>query len=164
VHFHIEQHFSGSVDAVESALCSPELLARFASLPKVGGAELLDQQRDGDTIHQRVRYRFTGELSSAVTALVDPDKLSWVEDSVIDRTTHVTTWSIIPDHYATRLTCSGTFRLAGKSDELTVRTTEADIRVHFPLVGSKVEKAIISGLEEHAAGEEAMLDSYLAGA
>ena len=163
MHFRIEQRFPGSLDDVEAAFCSPELLSRMSELPKVGGAELLSQRTDGDTVFQQIRYRFTGELSSAVTAVVDPENLTWVEDSAIDRATHVTTWKIVPDHYGSRLTCAGTFRLTGTSDDLTVRTTEAEIKVHFPLVGGRVERAIVSGLEEHAAGEEVVVAAFLRG-
>lgn len=161
VEFHIEQRFAGGLEAVEAAFCSPELLSRLATLPKVGGAELLEQRDDTTTFFQRVRYRFTGDLSAAVTAVVDPDKLSWVEESTLDRATHVTRWKIVPDHYATRLTCAGTFRLTGKADDLTVRATDAEIKVHFPFVGGKVEKAIVSGLKEHAAAEEAVVSAFL---
>lgn len=164
MHFRIEQHFAGSLKDVESAFCSPELLARLSELPKVGGAELLEQRIEGTQVFQRVRYRFTGDLSGAVTAVVDPDQLTWVEESTLDRTTHITRWKIVPDHYGSRLTCSGTFQLTSKSDDLTVRVTEAEIKVHFPLVGGKVERAIVSGLEEHAAGEEAAVSAFLTGA
>jgi hypothetical protein len=160
VRFFIEQRFAASVQQVEDADCSPELLATLATLPKVGGAELLDQRTDGDRVVQRVRYRFTGDLSSAVTAVVDPAKLSWVEESELDRTTHVTTWHIVPDHYASRLTCAGTFRLASQAGG-TLRRTDAEIKVHFPLVGGRVEKAIVSGLEEHAAAEQLAVAAFL---
>ena len=163
MHFHIEQRFPGSLDDVEAAFSSPELLSRMSKLPKVGGAELLSQRTVGDKVFQQIRYRFTGELSSAVTAVVDPENLSWVEDSVVDRSTHITTWKIVPDHYSSRLTCAGTFRLTGSSDDLTVRTTEAEIKVHFPLVGGRVERAIVSGLKEHAVGEEAVVAAFLRG-
>jgi hypothetical protein len=161
--FYIEQHFSGSLEAVEAAFCSPELLARMSELPKVGGAELVSQRVDGDKVFQKIRYRFTGELSSAVTAVVDPANLTWVEDSVVDRSTHVTTWKIIPDHYATRLSCAGTFTLTSKGDARTVRVTDAELKVHFPLVGGRVERAIVSGLEEHAVGEEGVVAAFLRG-
>jgi hypothetical protein len=161
VQFHIEQRFAGPVAAVEAAFCSPELLSRLASLPKVGGAELLEQRDEGATFFQRVRYRFTGDLSSAVTAVVDPEKLSWVEESTLDRENHVTRWKIVPDNYGSRLTCAGTFRLSPKGDDATVRSTDAEIKVHFPLVGGRVEKAIVSGLKEHAAAEEAVVNRYL---
>jgi len=164
VHFHIEQQFPGGLAEVEAAFSSPELLAQLSMLPKVGGAELLDQRTEGTLMFQRIRYRFTGDLSSAVTAVVDPKKLTWVEESVVDRSTHITTWKIVPEHYGSRLTCSGTFTLTAKADDLTLRTTDADMKVHFPLVGGKVERAIVSGLQEHAAGEEEVVGAYLSGA
>jgi DNA helicase-2/ATP-dependent DNA helicase PcrA len=160
VKFFVEQRYTAALDAVEEAYCSPELLGLLASLPKVGGAELLDQQRDANRVTQRVRYRFTGDLSSAVTAVIDPAKLSWVEESVLDRATHVTTWHIVADHYASRLSCAGTFRLAARGNE-TVRTTEAELKVHFPLVGGRVEKAIVSGLKEHATAEQLAVEAFL---
>lgn len=159
--FSIEQRFRAPVEAVEAAYCSPELLALLATLPKVGGAELLDQRDEGATFAQRVRYRFTGDLSSAVTAVVDPSKLSWVEESTLDRSTHVTTWRIVPDNYASRLTCTGTFRLTTDAQNGTIRSTDAEMKVHFPLVGSRVEKAIVSGLKEHAQAEERVVDAFL---
>jgi hypothetical protein len=160
VRFSIEQRFAAPLDQVENAYCSPELLATLATLPKIGGAELIDQQVDGDRVVQRVRYRFTGNLNSAVTAVIDPTLLSWVEESVLDRTTHVTTWQIAPDHYKSRLACAGTFTLADQGG-LTVRQTDGEIKVHFPLVGGRVEKAIVSGLQEHAVAEEAAVMAYL---
>jgi hypothetical protein len=159
--FRIEQRYAAPLDQVEAAYYSPELLAQMASLPKVGGAELLDQQIDGDHVRQRVRYRFTGDLNAAVTAVVDPAKLSWVEESDLDRTTHVTRWKIVPDHYASRLKCAGTFVLTARPDGGTARLTEAEIKVGFPLVGGRVEKAIVSGLEEHAEAEQAAVQAFI---
>lgn len=159
--FHIEQRFNADLNVVESALYSPALIAELVSLPKLGGATLLDEQVDGDKVSRRVRYHFTAALSSAVTAVVDPDKLTWVEESVHDHTTHLTTWTIRPDHYGTRLSCHGTFNLVQNSPGLTLRIAEAEIKVHFPLVGGRVEKAIVSGLEEHAVDEEEAVNRFL---
>ncbi len=161
--FLIEQRLTGSLEAVEAALYSPALLAEMDDLPKLGGATLLDESVDGDRVRRRVRYKFTAELNAAVTAVVDPDKLTWVEESVHDRSTHVTTWRIVPDHYPDRLDCHGTFTLVPKSPELTLRQTEAEIKVHFPLVGGRVEKAIVSGLQEHAVDEEKTVNQFLGG-
>ena len=158
--FFIEQRFAAPLQQVEDAYCSPELLATLAALPKVGGAELLDQRAEGNTVVQRVRYHFTGELNSAVTAVVEPSKLSWVEESKLDRTTHVTTWHIVPDHYGTRLSCRGTFRLE-EAAGTTRRLTDAEIKVHFPLVGGRVERAIVSGLEEHAEAEQSAVQAFI---
>ena len=159
--FFIEQRYRAPLARVEDAYCSPELLATLATLPKVGGAELVDQRVESDRVTQRVRYHFTGELNSAVTAVVDPHKLSWIEESVLDRASHVTTWHIVPDHYASRLSCEGTFTLLSVDNE-TARRTEAEIKVHFPLVGGRVERAIVSGLQEHAEAEQKAVEVFLA--
>lgn len=161
VRFRIEQTFPGPLDAVENAFCDPAFLAQVGALPKVGAVELLDQREEGSAVHQRVRYRFAGELSGAVTAIVNPDRLTWVEESVLDRSTHVTTWRIVADHYADRLTCNGTFTLIGRGPEATLRVAEGNLQVHFPLVGGRVERAIVSGLEEHASAEEQVMGTYL---
>jgi hypothetical protein len=161
VRFRIQQRFDAPVERVEAALLDTTFLERLAGLPRLGRPELLDRQEDGDTVHRRVRYAFTGHLSSAVTAVVDPAKLTWVEDSTTDRRTHRTSFRIVPDHYGDRLQASGTSTLQ-PDGTATRRTVEGDLRVRFPLVGSKVERAIVSGLEEHAAAEAAAMKEWLA--
>jgi hypothetical protein len=46
----------------------------------------------------------------------------------------------------------------------TRRVAEGDVRVSFPLVGGKVERAIVSGLSEHADLEVAVVNGWLADA
>ena len=159
--FSVEQVLPGPVERVEDALLDPEFLSSMASLPKLGAPQLLDISENGSTVRRRVRYQFTGDLSPAVTAVVDPAKLTWVEDASVDRVSHRTTFRILPDHYGSRLKCSGTFRL----DEVpggVRRVLDGDLRVSFPLVGGKVERAIVSGLREHAALEADALRDWMA--
>lgn len=160
--FRLEQRFSGTIAAVESVFIDPAFYAELARLPKVGGADLLDQRVDGDRVHQKVRYRFTGDLSPAAKAIINPDRLTWVEESTIDRASHRTSWRIVPDHYADRITCRGTFTLTEAGATATVRTAEADLKVHVPLVGGRVEQAIVSGLRDHAGAEADLVDAWLA--
>lgn len=158
--FEIEQHFDGSLADVETAFVDPGFLESLASLPKLGAPVLLDQHATDATVTQRVAYRFVGDVNAAVRRVVDPARLTWVEESTLDRATHVTTWRIVPDHYANMIRCSGTFTLAADGDR-TRRTTEADMRVSVPLVGGRVERAIVSGLREHAGLEESAMADWL---
>jgi len=162
--FRVEQRFPVPLDAVEAALVDPAFLRRLGQLPTLGAPELLGQEVDGTVVRQRVRYRFTGHLSPAVTAVVDPDRLTWVEETTFDRETHRGEHRIVPDHYAGRLCSSYTTRLEpdGDREEATVRTTEGDVRVRFPLVSGKVEKAIVGGLTDHAELETEVLVEWLA--
>lgn len=162
--FRAEQHFPAPVGAVESALLDPGFLLRLAELERLGAPELLDTQVDGDTVRQRVRYRFAGALAPAVTAVIDPDRLTWVEDTAYDLGTHRGEHRIVPDHYGGRLSSSYTTRLepAAGDPGATVRTTEGEVRVRFPLVGGKVERAIVAGIVEHAGLEAEVLARWLA--
>lgn len=159
--FTVEQRFAAPLDAVEAALLDPAFLARLAELPRLGAPELLSSEEDGQLVRQRVRYRFAGDLSPAVTAVVDPRRLTWVEATTFDRRTHRGDHHIVPDHYGDRLRCTYTTQLSADT-EGTGRATAGDIRVRFPLVGSRVERAIVSGLSEHAELEAEVLLDWLA--
>lgn len=159
--FSLEQVFPGPLERVEAALLDPAFLTRMATLPKLGAPELLDVTENGTSVRRRVRYRFSGDLSPAVTAVVDPAKLTWVEDATVDRVSHRTTFRIVPDHYANRLKCNGTFVLEDVPGGVR-RRLDADLRVSFPLVGGKVERAIVSGLRDHAALEADALRDWMA--
>jgi Protein of unknown function (DUF2505) len=158
--FRIEQRFASGLAAVEAALVDPAFISRLATLPKMGRPTLLDQNVDGSRTHQRVRYAFVGDLSGAVRAVVDPNRLTWVEDSVADSNTHLTTFEIVPDHYANLFHARGTFELRGAPVGCT-RSADGDVGVKVPLLGRKVEAAIVSGLREHADLEVQVMDEWL---
>ncbi|HEV2760963.1 MAG TPA: DUF2505 domain-containing protein [Acidimicrobiales bacterium] len=158
--FRLEQRFAAPLDDVEAAFVDPALLAELATSPELGRPVLLEHDDAGHSVSQQIRYTFTGELSPAVTSVVDPKRLTWVEHSELDRRTHRSVFRIRPDHYPDRLSCSGTISL-DPADGGTRRTIEGDLRVRFPLVGSKVERAIVSGLRDHASAEARVVQAWL---
>ncbi len=161
MHFRIEQRFPAPMQEVQEALVDPAFLERLGQLPKLGRPELLGQEAHGDELRQWVRYRFTGEVSGAVRRVVDPARLTWVEELTLDRRTGRTVWRIRPDHYANLLRGEGTFELRPDGERGTLRIAEAEIKVSVPLVGGRVESAIVSGLREHAQLEEQVLAAWL---
>lgn len=162
--FRVEQRFDAPLAAVEAALLDPGFLERLAGLPALGAPELLSSEVDGHVVHQRVRYRFAGDLAPAVTAVVDPNRLTWVEETTYDLIVHCGEHRVVPDHYAGRLTSSYSTHLKPADDnpDATVRATDGEVRVRFPLVGGKVEKAIVAGLVSHAGLEAEVLARWLA--
>jgi Protein of unknown function (DUF2505) len=162
IRFRIEQRIAAPLPEVETALLDRDFIAATADLPKLGEPEVLSQERDGDRVHQRIRYRFTAELSSAVTRVVDSAKLTWVDDARYDLTSHTARHRIVPDHYADRLKASYDVALEPLGDS-TRRVATGELTVHVPLVGGRVERAIVSGLEEHAAAEAELLGRWVAG-
>jgi len=160
--FAIDQRFAHPPAAVAAAYADPGLYQALQDLPKLSPPELLAHEVDGDTVALQLRYRFDGDLSSAARAVLDPDRLSWVEHSRHHVTAGAGTFRMVPDHYGDRFRCDGTFRVE-PLDGGSRRRVEGDLRVRAPLVAGAVERAIISGLREHLDGEVAIVDAYLAG-
>ena len=159
--FDFVQHLEAPLLPVEAAFVDPEFLRELAASPKLGRVELLDSTDDGDHVHQRIRYSFAGELSTAVKAVVDPARLTWVEDSTLDRRSHMTTFTILPDNYARLLDAAGSIELTPEDSGTTVRRVDGDLSVHVPFAGRKVEAAIVSGLREHADVEATVLNRWV---
>ena len=160
--FQIEQQIAGPVEAVARLYTEPRFYERLGELPKLGRPEVLERREDGSVVHLAVRFRFTGHLSPAVTKMVDPAKLSWVEESVHDLEGHTVTFHMQPDNYADRLRFEGSSRFEADGDDDTRRVAEGDVVVRVPLVGRAVEGAIVSGLREHLAAEVEVVERLAA--
>ncbi|MFP5328386.1 MAG: DUF2505 domain-containing protein [Acidimicrobiia bacterium] len=159
--FRLEQRVPASPDAVQAAVLDPAYLAQLATLPKLGDPMLLSQEHSPSKVVQRVRYRFVGDLNSAVRKVVDPERLTWVEVSEVDVARRRTEFRIEADHYGAMLEASGVIEITDDGDG-SMRTATGEVEVRVPFVGGKVERAIVSGLSEHAAAEEAALRAWLA--
>jgi hypothetical protein len=159
--FTLTQDIAATVDQVEAALTDAGFLTTMTDLPKIGSVEVLEQTRGGDTVHQRVRYLFTAELSGAVRRVVDPDKLTWVEDSTSDLQAHTAAYRIDPDNYANLLEGAYDARIT-KTRGGARRVATGQLKVHVPLVGGKVEKVIIDGLQENSYAQAEFLTAWIA--
>jgi hypothetical protein len=161
--FTIDQHFTAAPDEVARAYADPKLYVAFQDLPKMSRPEVVTHQAEGDVVTMQIRHRFSGHLSPAARAVLDPARLTWVEHATHDLGARTTTFTMVPDHYEDRFRCSGTYRFAPASDGGTVRHCEGEIRVKALLVAGAVENAIVSGLREHLDDEVAVVEAHLAG-
>lgn len=160
--FTIDQRFSASPDAVARAYADPALYEALQGLPKMSRPEILAHEVDGDVVRMQIRHRFSGELSAAARAVLDPARLTWVEHASHDLATRTTTFTMAPDHYRDRFRCAGTYRFDSGDDGGTVRHCEGEIKVQALLVAGAVEGAIVSGLREHLDDEVAVVEGFLA--
>jgi len=162
VRFTTEQRYPFDADAVATAYAEPALYESFHGLTKLTQPEVLEHQVDGSTVVLHVRYRFGGHLSSAAKAVLDPSRLTWVEQSVHRLDERTTSFTMVPDHYGDRFSCTGGYRFEAMGDG-TTRRGEGDLRVRALLVGGAVEGAIVSGLREHLEEETPLVVDYLSG-
>ena len=160
--FRIDQRLAAPVERVEAALVDRAWYQAVHASEAVWAPELLEvDDGGGPLVGLRVRYRFRGRLSSAAARVVDPARLSWVEVSTLDRRSHTIDLRVEPDSYADKLRFTGSILLRSQGDT-TARELDGDVKVKVPLVGGKVEGAVVSGLREHAAVEEAVFATFAA--
>ncbi len=158
--FHLSQQLGAVPERLIALLSDGEFQTSMTGLTKIGTPELLDRREDGPTITLQLRYRFIANLPSAVTAVVSPAKLTWIDETVYDLEQLTATTSMRPDHYEKRL--SATIRQTYVAvDDTTDRSIDGDLRVKALLVAGQVERAIISGLSEHLEEERSRLESAL---
>jgi hypothetical protein len=163
VRFRLEQTFAAPADAVAAAYTDPALYAAFADLPRAGRPEVVHHEVDDGTVHLDVRWAFTAPLSAAARAVIDPDRLSWLQRSTHDLATRTVTFRMLPDHYADRFSCQGRYRFDDDGRGGTRRLNEGDLRIKAPLVARAVEGAILDGLREQLEAEVPLVERFIKG-
>ena len=159
--FELRQAYAQPPGAVDAAYADPALYPTLVGLPKLGDIEVLEHEADDARARLAIRFAFTGELPPAVTAVVDPRRLTWVQQSVHDLERGVTTFRLVPDHYPDRLSASGSATVTAAGDG-SRRVVAGELKVRAPLVAGRVEQAIVSGLDEYLQAEAPTVDRYLA--
>ncbi|MDE0803208.1 MAG: DUF2505 family protein [Acidimicrobiales bacterium] len=159
--FTVTQSFTHSADECAHAFTDPALYPTFAGLPKVQVPDVVSHDVEGNVVRMRVHYRFAGDLSFAARTAIDRERLTWVDESVHDLADQTVRFELHPDHYAKQFRGHGTYRFVD-TDGGCERVAEIEISVSFPLVGRAVEGAIASGLREHLADEQRVVERFLA--
>ena len=157
--FQLEHTFDAPIDAVEAAMIDPTFL-ESTRLPDVGPPKVLSREEDGDTVTLRVSYHYTGSLNSLARRVLSTNDVAWVQETVLDRSTHRTTFTVIPKVHAERFDCGGVMQLT-TTDTTTKRTIDGELKIKVPLFGSRGERLIVPGLRNRMNREAELLDEWL---
>jgi Protein of unknown function (DUF2505) len=124
--------------------------------------EVVRHEAAGDRILLEVRFAFTGSVSPAVRAVVDPGKMSWITRTEILPAEARSSWVVLPDHYPDRLSASGTYRFEEREERpgSTDVEVEGDLKIRVPIVGRSVERVIVSDLQAYIADEVARIPDW----
>jgi hypothetical protein len=163
VNFEFAQRFDAPAEEVIGLYCDPDFYPLLDGVGKIGDPEVLERHVDGERVTLHVRFRFTADLPSAALAIVRPEKLTWVEQTTFDLDAQTSVTRIAPDHYPDRLQASARSTFVDLDDGGSRRDVTGTLKVHALLVGGQVERAIVSGMEEHLADERAIANRRLAG-
>lgn len=159
--FHLEQHFRHPAAEVLAAYADPALYPTLTGLGRVATPVVLDHARHEGRTTLRLQMRLAADLSPAARRVVDPDRLSWIQEETYDPATLRAEVVFHPDHYADRLTCRGGYAFVPDEVVGSVRQVHGDLRVRVPLVGRQVGQALVSGLQEHLAEERPLVEAWL---
>ena len=145
-----------------AAYASPAFYEGRPARDAIAVREVVGHEDLGDRVLMEVRFAFTGHLSAAARAVVDPHKLSWVTRSEIRLAAGRSSWVVLPDHYPDRLSASGTYRFeqGAGGPGTTVVEVEGELGVHLPIVGRSVERVIVSGLRAYLEDEVASIADF----
>ncbi|MCB1027534.1 MAG: DUF2505 family protein [Microthrixaceae bacterium] len=159
--FSVTQTYPTDRDEVLELYTGTEMWPELSGFTKVSAPEVVDRTEAGSRVTVRLRYRFVADLPAAATAVINPRKLAWVEETVTDLDRATATVAFRPEHYAEKLSASARVQYL-ESGGSTTRRVQGDLKVNVFLVGQQVEKAIVSGLSEHLAEEERSVLELLA--
>jgi len=160
MNFSVEQPLEVPRAVAEKAMIDPAFYAAMGGTGPIGTPEVLSRSEEPDGVKMKVRYRFTGNLSRAARAILDPKKLTWVIESQMHLDEHCADFEMHPDYYANRLHCAGRYRFEDRGAS-SVEVLEGDLTVHVPLVAGAVERAILMGLRQNLS-EQARLIAHWA--
>jgi hypothetical protein len=149
----VDQPIAVSADQAQAALVDPSLYERLGRVSPIGSPEVLADERGGDTVTQRVRLRFTGQVSPLVARFVNPEHLTWVQETVTDLRSRRSQVRTVPDRYGWLLSFTGWYEIRGDGPRRCVQHFECDLRVNVPGLGRLAEKGIVAGLREHLVKE-----------
>lgn len=161
VRFTIEHRFDASVSEVESAMTDISYFDTLSGLPGIAPPRVLERTEDGGGVHLRVRYEFTGQLPTIARSVLGSGRLVWVQASTLDRSRHRIDFVIQPETYRERLDCHGVYQLDPDGPDRCTRMISGDVSCRVPLLASRAERAIVSGLVERLEVEAELLERWL---
>ncbi|MBV9411618.1 MAG: DUF2505 domain-containing protein [Acidimicrobiia bacterium] len=157
--FRLEHTFDAPLDAVEAAMVDPVFL-EGTRLPDVGPPKVLSREEDGDIVTLRVNYHYTGSLDSLARRVLRTSDVNWVQETVLDRSAHRTTFTVIPKVYPERFQCGGVMQLTSAGNG-TERVIDGELKIKVPLFGGRAEGMVVPGLRSRMNREAELLDEWL---
>ncbi len=142
--FHAEHQFNGSERAVSAFLSDPAFYLGL-TLPDLSRPEVLEQRQDGDRATIRLRYEFVGSLDPIAHRLIGSDRLAWIQEVRVDRSSGAGALRFEAENDPRRLHGNADFTLTSTGGGC-VRRLRGELVVAVPAIGRMAERRIVPGL------------------
>lgn len=160
VEFDFVQDFAAAPRDVVDTFVDPDFWGALDGLSATSVPEVLDIRRHGDLVTVELRYRLIVALPREAARFIDTSNVSWVEVSDWNLRTATSQTRFVPDQAGRLLVASAVTSLTPFGDG-TRRSISGDLRVRIPLLGSKVERAIIGGVGDHLEEQVPAVDRFV---
>jgi len=148
VRFGFEQRWTASADDVLEVYLDAGFWTALDGLSATSAPEVLEVTRHADTALVRLRYQLSVELPAQAARFIDPDDVSWIEETTWDLPARSAQVRFLPDQAASLMKASAGAALVADGAD-TTRTVRGELKVRIPLVGGRVEHVVVEGIGDH---------------
>jgi len=165
VHFEILHEFDIPADALELAVISPDLVAKFGATAralKVGILAITERKRRFDKgVLERVwHYQANVRVPKFAHGYVTPEMTAWDEESTYETATHRGRWSIVPNvkpEWRQYFSATGTYSIEPLGDGRSRRAVRGDLDLRVRVVRTVAERLIVAEVRKAFEAEAATL-------
>ena len=158
--FDFVERFSAAPEDVLAVLVDDDFWTGIDDLSATSVPEVLGVSASGNRVTVELRYRLDVDLPSEAARFIDTSNVSWVEITEWDRVSLRSDTRFVPDQAGRLMSASATSLLVPSGSGAN-RNVNGDLRVKIPLLGSRVERAIIGGVEDHLGEVTDAVERYL---
>jgi hypothetical protein len=159
VRFSAQHRFHLAPAAVVTVLSDPSFYAEL-EIPDLGRAELMEHRSAGNVATVRLRYEFVGHLDPIVHRILAHQRLSWIQEIVLDLPALSGTITYAAESNPRLLHGQATFVLE-PDGEGTVRRLEGELVVAVTGISTMAEHRIVPGLLRRLDVEAAAVYEHL---
>lgn len=146
--FGFEQRWTAPADDVLEVYLDAEFWSGLEGLTKTSPPEVLGVDRTGDRAVVRLRYRLCVDLPSEATRFIDPEDVAWVEETTWDLRRRSADVRFLPVQASALMRAGASAALVQEGSD-TAREVRGEVKVRIPLLGGRVEHAVVEGVGEH---------------
>ncbi len=148
--YNIVNYYEYPADVVVQLLMETPNFYNLSDLPNVSTNKLLEERDLGDRKIIKVEWCVHGQMPTIVQKVVKPEMMTFIEDSIWDRTTRVYSTKIIPHFFKNVVNCSHKVELTDNKDGRTKRVLSGFFEFKVPVIGPVFEGAVITHLKKNA--------------
>jgi len=146
--YNVTNYYDYPVDVVCQVLMEIPNIYSLADLPNVSTNELVEERNVGDKKYLKVKWDVQGQLPPIVQKVVKPNMLTFVEDSVWDRTRRIYSTKIIPGFFKNAIDAHHELEFLDEKGR-TKRVLRGHFEFKVPIVGPIFEGLVINLLKQN---------------